>query len=207
MANLITLSRILLLFALVVIAYQQGSALQFLNLPILIAIFITDGLDGYVARKRGEESLFGALFDIAVDRIVENVLWVVLADLGLVPIWVPILFIVRGSIVDAVRANAASQGETPFGMMRSALGRFLVAGRFMRIGYAVVKAVAFGWIVLMQPIASLFPGFWASWGALLGGVTHTLVYLTVALCLARGLPVVYEFALREVEKPGSKRAE
>lgn len=200
MANLITLSRILLLFVLVGIAYQRGSPWQFLNVPLIIAIFVTDGLDGYVARKRGETSLFGALFDIAVDRIVENVLWVVLADLGLVPIWVPIVFIVRGSIVDAIRAGAASRGQTPFGMMRSALGRFLVAGRFMRIGYAVVKGVAFGWIVLMQPVATQFTNLWSYWGGFLSGITSVLVYASVALCLARGLPVVFEFALRESRK-------
>ena len=42
-----------------------------------------DGVDGYVARKRNETSVFGSIFDIAIDRVVENVLWVVLADLGL----------------------------------------------------------------------------------------------------------------------------
>lgn len=199
MANLITLSRILLLFVLIGIAYQTGSYLQFLNLPILIVIFITDGLDGFVARKRGESSLFGALFDIAVDRIVENVLWVVLADLNLVPIWVPIVFIIRGSVVDSVRAHAASQGLTPFGMMRSALGRFLVAGRFMRIAYAVIKATAFGWIVLFQPVQSVFPAFWNTWEPTLQGVTNGLVYAAVAFNLARGLPVVYEFVLREAQ--------
>lgn len=197
MANLITLSRILLLFVLIGIAYRTGSYLQFLNLPILIVIFATDGLDGFVARKRGESSLFGALFDIAVDRIVENVLWVVLADLNLVPIWVPIVFIIRGSVVDSVRAHAASQGLTPFGMMRSGFGRFLVAGRFMRVAYAVVKAVAFGWIVLFQPVQALFPAFWGVWGPSVQGVTNGLVYAAVAFNLARGLPVVIEFVLRE----------
>lgn len=206
MANLITLSRILLLFLLVGLVYQTGSYVQFLGLPILIAIFVTDGLDGFVARKRGESSLFGALFDIAVDRIVENVLWVVFADLALVPIWVPIVFIVRGSIVDSVRAHGASQGLTPFGMMHSAFGRFLVAGRFMRIAYAVVKAVAFGWIVLFQPVQTLFPGFWAVWGPSLEGVTHGLIYLTVAFNLARGLPVVFEFALQEAHAGAGRRA-
>lgn len=206
MANLITLSRILLLFLLVALAYQVGSYAQFAELPVLIAIFVSDGLDGFVARKRGESSLFGALFDIAVDRIVENVLWVVLANLDLVPIWVPIVFIIRGSIVDSVRAHGASQGLTPFGMMHSSLGRFLVAGRFMRVAYAVIKAVAFGWIVLFQPVQSLFPTFWGAWGPVIDSVTSVLIYLTVGFNLARGLPVVIEFALQEAHTSMARRA-
>ena len=53
MANLITLSRLLLLIAVVAIAYRQPlSLLHFINVPLLIVVFVTDGLDGYVARKR-----------------------------------------------------------------------------------------------------------------------------------------------------------
>jgi len=71
MANLITLSRLLLLFVVVAIAYQPSSWLKLIDVPLLIFVFVTDGLDGYVARKRRETSQFGAMFDIAVDRIVE----------------------------------------------------------------------------------------------------------------------------------------
>ena len=72
MANLITLSRLLLLIVVVVIAYQpEHPWWQLANVPLLIFLFVTDGLDGYVARKRGEASVFGAMFDIAGDRIVE----------------------------------------------------------------------------------------------------------------------------------------
>ncbi len=197
MANLITLARFILLFVLVIMAYRQGSVLQFLNVPLLVVIFIMDGIDGYIARKRHEESLFGAIFDIAVDRIVENVLWLVLADLDLIPVWVAIVFVTRSFLVDSIRANAASEGQTPFGMMQSPLGRFLVAGKFMRILYAVVKAVAFGYVFLIQPWPFLVPDFYAQWSAPLHIVKELLVYSAVALCLARGLPVILEFALQE----------
>ena len=107
MANLITLSRLLLLILVVIIAYRPPSLLQLLNVPLLILVFVTDGLDGYVARRRNETSQFGAMFDIAGDRIVELTMWIVLAHLQLVPIWVPIVFVVRGTIVDAIRASSA----------------------------------------------------------------------------------------------------
>ena len=103
MANLITLGRFLLLFLLVTAAYEASPAWQVANAPLLLLIIALDGVDGYVARKRNETSVFGSIFDIAIDRVVENVLWVILADLGLVPIWVAIVFITRSSIVDSIR--------------------------------------------------------------------------------------------------------
>jgi CDP-diacylglycerol--glycerol-3-phosphate 3-phosphatidyltransferase len=197
-ANLITLSRLLLLIAVVVIAYQPPSWLHFVNVVVLIVVFVTDGLDGYVARRRGEASLFGAMFDIAGDRIVELTMWIVLAHLHLVPVWVPLVFVIRGTIVDAIRASqATSRHQSPFAMLETPLARWLVAGKFMRIFYAVLKAHAFCWLLFIQPFPVLFPTVWATWGATLQAIGSLLVYLSVALCLVRGMPVIVEFAYQE----------
>ncbi|CAN5239769.1 CDP-diacylglycerol--glycerol-3-phosphate 3-phosphatidyltransferase [soil metagenome] len=198
MANLITLSRMLLLFLVIWIAYLPLSWLQFLNVPLLILVFVTDGFDGYVARKRNETSLFGAMFDITVDRIVELSMWIVLADLDLVPVWVPLLFVVRGTIVDTVRATgASSQGESPFAMIRSPIGRFLVAGKFMRTFYAVTKAHAFCWLMFIHPFPVVFPDIWEEWSWLLVGIGVALVWLSVIQCVLRGLPVIVEFLVAQ----------
>ena len=195
MANLVTLTRFFLLFVLVAMAYQAPPQWQLLNAPLLLVIIALDGLDGYVARKRGETSVFGSIFDIAVDRVVELTLWVILGHLGLVPIWVAMVFIVRGTVVDSIRYVGISEGQTAFGMMRSPLGRFLVAGRFMRAFYGTVKALTFGWVLLIQPLPALVPDLWAAWSATCAAVTLALVLASVGLCLVRGLPVVVEFVL------------
>lgn len=195
MANLITLARLLLLFGLVVLAYKAAPQWQLLNAPLLILIIALDGLDGYVARRRGETSLFGSVFDIAVDRVVEMILWVVLGDLGLVPMWVAMVFIIRGTIVDAIRYGAMSRGATAFGMVRSPAGRFLVASRFMRALYGTAKALTFGWVLLIQPLPRLDPALWTAWSGDFAMITTILVVSSVALCLLRGLPVVIEFVV------------
>jgi CDP-diacylglycerol---glycerol-3-phosphate 3-phosphatidyltransferase len=196
MANLITGGRFALLFVLVYLAYRASPEWQLLNAPLLLLIIALDGVDGYVARRRGEASAFGAIFDIAVDRVVENVLWVVLAHLGLVPIWVAIVFITRGCIVDSIRYAAVARGETAFGMMQSKWGRILVAGRFMRGFYGALKAATFGWVFLMQPWPRLDPELWAAWSDPLEVVTAVLVVASVVVCLVRGAPVVIEFVRR-----------
>jgi CDP-diacylglycerol--glycerol-3-phosphate 3-phosphatidyltransferase len=194
MANLVTLSRLLLLLVVVWLNYQPLTPWTFAGFFLIALIFVSDGLDGYIARKRNETSLFGALFDIAGDRIVELTLWIVAADIDLVPIWVPLAFIIRGVIVDTIRSShATAEGTAPFAFMRSQLGKFLVAGKFVRIVYAVAKAAAFAGLSLLMPFPALLPELWSEVGWLLTALTYFFVYLSVLLCIARGLPVIAEF--------------
>ncbi|MDH4206282.1 MAG: CDP-alcohol phosphatidyltransferase family protein [Desulfobacteraceae bacterium] len=197
MANLITLGRFILLIVLIVLAYAQNPKLQLVNCPLLVIIFVLDGVDGYVARKRNEASLFGAIFDIAIDRVVENVLWVVLVDLRIIPVWIAVVFLIRGFVVDSIRSQGASEGQTPFGMIRSPIGKFIVASSFMRLFYGTLKAVTFGFIFLIQPWPALFPSFYTEFQTMLTAVKWILVYATVTVCMIRGLPVIFEFTTRE----------
>lgn len=194
MANFVTFIRLVLLLVLVLSIYWADPSWQRANMPLLFLIMVLDALDGWVARKFNQSTLFGAVFDIAADRIVETVLWVVLAHIGLVPIWAAIVFIVRGNIVDTIRNSmAASQGVTPFNMMNSPLGRLLVSSHFSRGFYNTVKIAAFGWVLTIQPMPAIYPDYWAAIAPWAGTVTMTLVWLSVILCLVRGVPVVLEF--------------
>lgn len=201
MANLITSVRFVLLFLLVTMAYHAPPIWQLVNPFLLIFIIILDAVDGYVARRRGETSVFGSVYDIAVDRAVENVLWIVLADLDLVPIWVALLFITRGIIVDTIRAHGATKGRAAFDMMQSGAGRFLVAGRFMRGLYGTVKAITFAWLLLFHPFAYVYPRWWEGYAETIQGIGYALVLACVILNLARGIPVILEFYLNELRAP------
>ena len=210
MANLVTLSRLVLLLVVVWLFYLPPTAWSFLGFFLIIFIFVTDGLDGYIARKRGETSLFGALFDIAGDRIVELTLWIVAADIDLVPIWVPLVFIIRGVIVDTIRSsNAVAQGVAPFALMRSPFGKFIVASKFVRVLYAVCKASAFAGLALQQPFPAVLPWLWSYVGWPLTALTYFFVYASVLLCVARGLPVIAEFVHTQkddiLRRPGKKQ--
>ena len=82
-ANIITLTRVIL--AIVTLAmYQMGFYMRAAALVLMIIVFYMDSLDGYVARKLGIASDFGALFDITGDRIVEHVYWIYFTALGMV---------------------------------------------------------------------------------------------------------------------------
>jgi CDP-diacylglycerol--glycerol-3-phosphate 3-phosphatidyltransferase len=131
-ANIITLSRLPLLLLVVVLLYQTRPWALFMALGLLPVLYIMDWLDGYMARYKNQVTDLGSVLDIAMDRVVENVLWIVFAHQGKVPVFIPIVFIVRSFAVDGLRSYALSRRQSAFGMMSSRLGRFLVASRFMR---------------------------------------------------------------------------
>ena len=211
MAHLITVARLILLFVVVAMIHARPVDLALASMVLLGVVFAGDGLDGWVARRRGSTSPFGAVFDIAGDRIVETVLWVFFAWERVIPLWIPFLVIVRGGIVDALRSMSYAEGMTAFGeknMMRSELTRWLTAGRFMRGLYGYVKAAAFiflagyvGYDHSPAEAAQTWLGTlygvdivrWLGWAA---------VGLAIALTVIRGLPVIFDalanFRQREV---------
>jgi CDP-diacylglycerol--glycerol-3-phosphate 3-phosphatidyltransferase len=190
LANAITLSRLLLLAIAVLFLYYGGPLIKFAAFLLTVLIIALDGVDGIVARARGEESEFGSVMDIAIDRVVENVYWIVYADLDLVPVWVALVVISRGIITDAIRGVVLARGETAFEMMKTPWARWLVSGRPMRAFYGAIKAVVFSALALYMALRLWFPA--ESWLNPLYTVLLILVLLTVATTLLRGVPVVYE---------------
>jgi CDP-diacylglycerol--glycerol-3-phosphate 3-phosphatidyltransferase len=199
MANAITIGRLLLLFLVVWLIYAGDVYVVAVCAVLVAVVFASDGIDGYVARKRGSTSAFGAVFDIAGDRVVENTLWVVFAELQLIPVWIPILVLTRGFLVDGLRSLGMSEGMTPFGennMMRSAFTRWLTAGRFMRAFFGYAKAVGFVFLTgLAASEKGDAPGTWVE--SLYDFAPFTLlgwtaVWLAVALTVIRGLPVIFD---------------
>lgn len=191
MANLITLLRFPLLFVYVALLYYGNFAVRAWCVPFIIAIIVLDSVDGIVARARGEVSLLGSALDIATDRTLEVMLWVVFAHLGLIPIVVPLIFIVRGTLVDALRAVGMGSGKAPFEQVRSPVSRFLVASRFMRASFGTVKTFAFA--LLTADLALQTPGApWPQWQGLMHGLALLFTWASVAWSLARGLPVIAE---------------
>lgn len=188
-ANLITVLRVVLaLFTLALLFLpHDGDFILWLAFALTVVVIWADGLDGYFARKLNQTSKFGAILDIAGDRVVEMAYWIAFAALGWIAVWVPLLFLVRGTFVDAMRSHAGEKGYTAFGaktMMQSKVGKFLVASNFSRFTYAVVKALTFCLVIAAH--TSQLNGTSASAAA------DFLVYFSAAFCLIRGLPVILE---------------
>jgi CDP-diacylglycerol--glycerol-3-phosphate 3-phosphatidyltransferase len=153
-------------------------------------IILMDALDGYVARKRNECTKAGAVIDILGDRVVEMTYWIIFVALGWLPAWVAIAIAARGIVVDGIRSLALERGLTAFGstsMMRSRIGALLVSSRTSRAVYGAGKALAFSLMILV-----FTPGLLPWLGGGLKVVAYLSAYATLALCLVRGTPVLFE---------------
>lgn len=189
-SDAITVSRLGFLVASVILLYTDGVVPRVIAFVLIIILIGLDGVDGYVARMRDEESELGSVMDIAIDRVVENVFWIVYADLKLVPIWVPLIVISRGIITDAIRSYALAKGETAFAMMRTGWARWIVSGRPMRAFYGFMKAFVFAALALFMALREWQPA--ALWLRPIDLTLTGLVFLTVFITIIRGAPVVYE---------------
>lgn len=205
-ANIITLSRIVLVFV-AVLLFGTGFYGQFAAFLLTILIIYMDALDGYVARKLNIASDLGALFDITGDRIVENVYWIYFSAIGIISFWIPIIVIARGFLTDSLRSIAFAEGKTAFGertMMRSTLTRFLVSSRFSRGLYGVSKAIIFcylGGLIALRGAMNRF-SFTLSPDILftLDFIGQVIAYVVLVMCILRGIPVLWDGRMYLFEK-------
>jgi cardiolipin synthase (CMP-forming) len=94
--NLICLIRIALIWP-VVLELRAGAYLMALALFILAAI--SDGLDGYLAKRFGWTSELGKLLDPLADKLLLVVVFVYGAWLGLVPWWLTAAVVARDVMI------------------------------------------------------------------------------------------------------------
>lgn len=127
--NILTLSRIPLLFVIVGFLCVQSFAFDLVAFILFLIAAISDWLDGYIARKVGAVSNFGKLMDALTDKIIMVGLFVALLGLKwnvpaaegvpvgaqetLLPqfcIFLVIIIICREFLITGLRLVAASNG-------------------------------------------------------------------------------------------------
>src|SRR5437868_8567264 len=126
--NYITLSRIVSIPLLIwLLSTNHFGAMygekELLASALFIAASITDGIDGYLARKRGQITTIGMLLDPLADKLLIAAAFVTLVQFNpsLVPAWVAVVIIAREFLVSGLRSIAASEGFT---IEASDLGKF-----------------------------------------------------------------------------------
>ena len=68
-ANLITISRIILILPVILLISEEQNLSNWFALILFAIAGMTDNLDGYIARKTGTETRVGALLDLIADKL------------------------------------------------------------------------------------------------------------------------------------------
>lgn len=182
LSNRITLARICLTPVFILLLILSGLSgfhwavaicLKVSVIIFALGLWISDGADGYIARKRNEVTLFGAVFDPAADKIfivssllvlVFSVLWesLIRLVLSLVLILIEAILVVVGikgyKLAIAERISGRMVGANIFGKVKlnteSALV-FTLAMDHMGFGLHLVSANLSFWVSLVLIVLSI----------------------------------------------------
>jgi CDP-diacylglycerol--glycerol-3-phosphate 3-phosphatidyltransferase len=108
--NVLTLLRVLAVPVIVVALLDETPNGDALAAGVFALAALTDGLDGYIARRRRDVTTFGKLMDPLADKVLIIAALVSLVSLGRLAAWVAMVIIARELAVTGLRAVAAEQG-------------------------------------------------------------------------------------------------
>jgi len=78
---------------------------------LFIIASLTDFLDGYLARKNNQVTDLGKMLDAIADKVLVNPVLIALAANNTIPVIIPIIYVTRDIVVDAIKMQAASKGK------------------------------------------------------------------------------------------------
>ncbi|MGB8476058.1 MAG: CDP-alcohol phosphatidyltransferase family protein [Candidatus Acidiferrum sp.] len=196
--NKVTALRVAVGFAAVSL-FGRGPWANLAAVGLTVAAIALDALDGHIARRKNLATPVGAQLDILGDRMIENVYFTYFAVVGMVSLWLPVLFFVRGAATDFLRGLALRSGHAGWGanaMLKTWWGRALVASRWSRGLYAALKCMCFCYLglelALTRGPVALLSGMSADVHAWVRGGAQVLTWMTAGFCLLRGVPVLIE---------------
>lgn len=111
--NLLTLSRIPILFGIVAFLYAPFPGASTIAFILFVIGALTDWADGYFARKQGLVSNFGKLMDALTDKVFMVGLFITLLAMNVLQGWaLPLLLLIlsREFLITGLRLVAASSG-------------------------------------------------------------------------------------------------
>jgi CDP-diacylglycerol--glycerol-3-phosphate 3-phosphatidyltransferase len=175
--NLLTVARILAVPVLVVALLDETPNGDALAAVVFGLAAITDGLDGYIARSRGDVTTFGKLMDPIADKLLIVAALVSLVSLDRLAAWVAMVIIAREVAVTVMRAVAAERGV-------------VISASWMGKAKTLLQVLAIGGLIIFEPA----PGW-----------VDALVYVAVAVTVISGAD--YFLGLRKRIEEGSVDAE
>jgi len=172
-ANKITVARILMIPAFVTMAIYYGQSIQrgealewqrFTAIAIFLIAAVSDGLDGYIARRYKQRSALGAILDPIADKglLLSGIITLSISnwsevdpEYGRFPAWFPVLVITRDAVIlvgalilhlligDKMRVKPVWTGKVATVCQMCAIGWVMLQLRFLPLLFVVAVAGIF----------------------------------------------------------------
>src|ERR1041384_7143829 len=171
-ANKITVIRILMIPIFVTLAIYYGESIQegnpqdwmrFTAIAVFLAAALSDGLDGYVARRYNQRSSLGMILDPIADKglLLSGIITLSISNwsqidphYGKFPVWFPVLVITRDAVIlvgsavlhilnGTVRVRPSWTGKVATVLQMAAIAWVMLQFRIPPLLYVVLGAGAF----------------------------------------------------------------
>ena len=183
--NLLTYARIAAVPAVVACLYWQdilhgGLWLRWVALVVFVAAGVTDVLDGYFARKWGEQSIFGRMLDPIADKLLVASCLLMLAGDGTIRGWsllAAIVILCREILVSGLREYLA---ELRVGVPVTQLARWKTTLQLVAVGFLVAGRAGDAIVPVVTPIGvtllwlSALLTLYTGWDYFHAGVRHLI---------------------------------
>lgn len=164
--NKITIFRlicVIIIDALILIPWNNFTNLiniPFLNVDIIylivFVIFVlasfSDYLDGHIARKYNLVTNFGKFMDPIADKLLINSLFILLVINGpiKIPVIIPLIMIMRDTVVDVMRMVAVEQGKV---IAANIFGKAKTVAQMIALIFVLLNDFPFSYLKFDYPIA------------------------------------------------------
>ena len=124
--------------------WQAGAEQELIAAILFVLASITDGVDGYLARKRGQITTMGMLLDPLADKIMVTAALIALVayEPQVVKVWIAVVIIGREFLISGLRAIAASEGFT---IQASDLGKLKTVIQIVSVVAAILAHHWYQW--------------------------------------------------------------
>jgi len=175
----LTILRIFFVPIVVVLLLTKGGNMDLWAVGVFLLAAITDLLDGYLARKRGQITTLGILLDPIADKLLTSAAFISLVELHLVPAWMVVIIVGREFAVSGLRSIASAEGYL---VEASDLGKTKMVFQVVAITVIILQSGRFPalhplgevllWAVVLFAVASAMQYFWNFWKRLDERVKH-----------------------------------
>jgi len=165
--NILTLMRIGLVPIFIVLLQDQ----QYLwSLYVFLVAGISDGLDGFIAKRYNAQTELGALLDPLADKALLVSAYVMLSMMQVIPFWLMVVVVFR----DLVIVGGYLLFVLFFGAVTMTPISISKLNTFLQIVFILLALVSLAWQLNVTMVLT-----WLSYLVLLTGVTSGLAYVWV----------------------------
>lgn len=144
--NRLSILRILFIPVIVFFISTQEDGLLLASCLLFIIAGITDGLDGYLARKMNLTSKLGLYLDPIADKLLVSSVLITLTYYHQIPLWITLILVGREFLINGLRAFYAMEGIAIYpsssGKIKTALQLIGISCILFNIALERIDAIA-----------------------------------------------------------------